>query len=363
MAPRLLKLAHTYQVPSAVKFCSEYIIKGLSGDNACRFLDLALFYEIPELRDAACRVIDEHAEHALNSDSFLQVSDECLTYILKGDTLNTDETRILERAILWSKTKCQKLGIENADDQTLRKTLGEAFYYLRVPSLDFKSFAECTRQLNFYTITEYKELVGQIAGLEVLDENINLKRSRLPLFETAVFDSDLFQEKQVQSSIVQCSFLISPKRAFYLVGFVVEHCTIRQSYFSYDFIPDLQKQIVCTATIDNPNYKQIFKSVLKPVFFRSPVKITKIANLSIKIDFSWLFAYGSSVSTYTKGSGSDRHGIRISTLTSDKELSSPSFGTIKLRTGDCFIKAFYVKNFPRRETRSCEERATAETVK
>lgn len=370
-APKLLKLAHTYQVTSAVKFCSDYIIEGLSSDNACGFLDIALFYDIPKLRDEACRLIDEQAEKALYSEGFLQVSSTCIAYILKGDTFHTEEKAIFQRAMDWSRAECRRLGNDNPDEQTVRKTLGDAFYYLRVPNLDLSDFVEITRQTSIYSYLEYQELVAQIAGLKSYDYAVNLNRDRLPSCEKAEFNDEEFQASEISCGKVKCSFSLTPNRAFYLTGFEVEHCGISQNIRYGDRFErpsELQKNIVCTVTIDDLYYKETFMDISEPLYFKSPVKVRKNVDLSVEIDFSWLFKYGDSLSRYTRSSCGTRHGqassgLQINAFKTHKQIFG-TFGTIRTKSGNCFVKAFYVENLSHREESPCdvEHSETEETT-
>lgn len=175
-----------YQVPTAADFSSENIILELSADNACRFLDLALLYDVTKLRDHACDIIDKNAREALESEDFLEISQGCLMYILKGDTFYAEETFIFQRAMEWGKAECHRKGNENPDDHTIRTTLGEAFYYLRVPTLALDALVECTRTNDYFSFNEYKDIVAAISGADISVKS-NLHRRRVPLKENPVF--------------------------------------------------------------------------------------------------------------------------------------------------------------------------------
>ncbi|XP_053392101.1 BTB/POZ domain-containing protein 6-B-like [Mercenaria mercenaria] len=164
--PKVMELAHLYQISCLVNYCAKFLATCLRPDNACEILELALLYNLTELRDTACVSIDDNAKQVLDSDGFLRISNTCLTYILKGDTLSEDETYLFNKAIEWAERQCAHNDL-TANGKTIRNTLGEAFYYLRLPGLENLEFLKCVKGKGFYTMQEMENII----------ENINDKES------------------------------------------------------------------------------------------------------------------------------------------------------------------------------------------
>lgn len=65
----------------------------------------------------------------------------------------------------WSRGECYRQGNENLDDQTLRKTLGDGFYYLTAPDLKLSGFLKLMSTNDVYTLHEYHENIANIRRL------------------------------------------------------------------------------------------------------------------------------------------------------------------------------------------------------
>ncbi|XP_053386483.1 kelch-like protein 8 [Mercenaria mercenaria] len=164
-APKVMELAHLYQISCLVNYCARFLTTCLRPDNACELLELALLYNLTELRDAACVSIDDNAKQVLDSDGFLRISNTCLTYILKGDTFFEDETYVFNKAIEWTERQCAHNDL-TANGKTIRNTLGEAFYYLRLPALENLEFLKCVKGKGFYTMQEMENIIENINNKE-----------------------------------------------------------------------------------------------------------------------------------------------------------------------------------------------------
>ena len=147
-------------------------------ENACSLLDLALFYGNEELTTSASRYIDANSGDILETEGFLEISLQCLTFILKGDTFFTNETQIFERSMQWAEKKCN-----STEGAILRSTLAEAFFYLRTPAMTLKEFIGCTKRRGYYTMQETEDLMEAIASNfdeECNNTLSNYRTSRVP---------------------------------------------------------------------------------------------------------------------------------------------------------------------------------------
>lgn len=354
-ALEFLKVAHTYQVTRAVEFCTRYLTSELLPENACTILDVALLYDLTDLIRAACELIDKDAEASLDSVNFPDISLSCLTYILKGDTLNMDEKLIFHRAIDWSFAECQKKGIEHPTDKELREALGEAFYHLRTPTLCLSDFVECTRTRTFYDLSEYQDIVAAISGSNIKVSS-NLNKQRVPYTETVTLAP--FAGKEVIYNKVKCSYKVNPRSPFTIKGFEVKRFGILQEKSgatSYWSISTLQKNVECNVSV-NGIHKQCFTHLFEPKYFYSPIRVTNEMTITFEIDFSWLFSYGTALAkfsqcTHTCCRGRQcqfSSGIKVFVLAA-KALVETHFGNISFETGDGFVEKFFVENFSNRE--------------
>lgn len=222
----LIKLAHLYQIPALLKFCAEYMEGKFTDENACIFLDLALFYDIVKLRDDVCRYIDTHAEGVLKSEQFPKVSKACLTYILKGDTLLANEAFIFERTMTWAKEECRQEGIENPDGPKLRETLGEAFYQVRVPTMDVQTFLRSTVRKGLYSVSELERILEFIVNKEADPGEIHYCAKRISVCENIAFTGHR-SSLEIGNEVVTCSSILTVRRPCKFRGFQLTPLTIQ----------------------------------------------------------------------------------------------------------------------------------------
>jgi hypothetical protein len=68
-----------------------------------------MLYELTTPRDACCIFTKNHAMEVLRSDGFLNRTDKCILYILKGDTVFNGVTWILEAVNKWARQKLVRM--------------------------------------------------------------------------------------------------------------------------------------------------------------------------------------------------------------------------------------------------------------
>ncbi|XP_053391420.1 kelch-like protein 11 isoform X2 [Mercenaria mercenaria] len=191
-ASAVLEMAHYYQVTNLVQFCADYLATIITPENACGILTLAMFYKVTTLRDACCTFIDRNADEILNSEGFLELPDDCLTYILKGDTFYADENNIFIKAEDWARRKIGEVGLEKTGPN-IRKTLGPSFYYLRLPTMTPQTLMKCIRKKGYYSVEEYEDIVdfanGHTADASFHSMTCNSCEARLPKEEILIINN------------------------------------------------------------------------------------------------------------------------------------------------------------------------------
>lgn len=176
-------MAHCYQVTSLVQYCADYLTTVISARNVCGVLTYAMQYGLTNLKSCCCSFIDNHTKEVLNSDDFMSLSAELLLYILKGDTLDADEKLILEAAEKWSRMKINESGLEETG-ANIRKCLGDAFYYLRLPTMTSNSFRECTSRKGYFSVEEYADIAAFVSKAPGISVSTNSCVGRCPEKQT-----------------------------------------------------------------------------------------------------------------------------------------------------------------------------------
>ncbi|XP_045179855.2 BTB/POZ domain-containing protein 6-B-like [Mercenaria mercenaria] len=268
-APKVMELAHLCQISCLVEYCARFLITCLRPENACEILDLALLYNVNELRDAACVCIDDNAKQVLDSEGFLQISNTCLTYILKGDTFFEDETYIFNKAIEWAERQCTHKDL-TINGKTIRSTLGEAFYYLRLPALKNLEFLKCVKGKGFYTVQEIENIIESINSKESdvvpCHRAVKREKRRLPVNVSPVSDSiregnsrkDI-RFKTLFTEEIECTIIAKVSRDCAIRGFSLQNVEpVLESY--YEFKKDITAEIplMCTFFVEDIKFGKTF---------------------------------------------------------------------------------------------------------
>ncbi|XP_053401193.1 uncharacterized protein LOC128557616 [Mercenaria mercenaria] len=214
----LLEMAHFYQVSSLVNFCADYLATVITPHNVCETLTFAMFYKLTSLKDACCSIIDNHADQVLQSEGFMNLSDACLLYILKGDTLYAKEEDILETTEKWSKNKAKGNGMEE-NGTNIRKLLGDSFYYLRLPTMTSKALLEYTSRKGYFSIEEYADILAFANKVPDKYVSTNSCVARVPEKETVLVNPQDRGLSELKG--ISISFEISVSRNVLFLGLVL----------------------------------------------------------------------------------------------------------------------------------------------
>ncbi|KAL3843176.1 hypothetical protein ACJMK2_021127 [Sinanodonta woodiana] len=179
----VVKLAHQYQVGYLLNRYSGKLAMLIRKENVCKLLNLAVFYDLKDLKDMACDFIDGHVLEILESPGFMEVSVESMKVILSGDTFYVDELKLFQKCMEWAEKKCKQQELEPLY-QNKRKLLGDGFFFLRLPTLSLADYTEHIVKTNILSVEEsleiykYKCLPSQLENT-LLSGN-DLSNSTLP---------------------------------------------------------------------------------------------------------------------------------------------------------------------------------------
>lgn len=224
---KVLEIAHMYQISGLVRYCSNFMRSILRADNACEILELALFYNVKELVDAACNVIDDNAGKVLRSEAFINVSKLCFDLILKSDTLFEVELEIVKAAELWAKHQLASKSMD-ISGQEVRKLLGDGFYQMRVPTLTVSEFSKFSKGKGYYTLDEIEAIIEQIGDAREVD-SVACHRTvkRKPRHQTLRLPSDS-ECSDLYVKVVQCIMLLNVKKDCFLHGITIREFLLYQ---------------------------------------------------------------------------------------------------------------------------------------
>ncbi|XP_053401205.1 uncharacterized protein LOC123549560 [Mercenaria mercenaria] len=223
----VINLAHCYQVSSLVQYCADYLATSITPDNACEILTTAMLFQISSLKGTCCSFIDDHAQQVLKSEGFLNLSEECLLLILRGDTFYAEEQEILETAEKWSKRRLLESGMaENSTN--VRKFLGKLFYQLRLPTMTNKALLEYVSRKGYFSIEEYADISGWINKVPNIKVSTNSCVARVPKLES--IQVNIENSDEVIRDSISCSFEISVSKDVALANITLSEVTPQLMY-------------------------------------------------------------------------------------------------------------------------------------
>lgn len=216
-----MEVAHMYRITGLVRYCANFLQSVLQPDNACEILEMALFYDQEGLRDAAVEFIDDNASQVLESDGFLRISHSCLIYILKGDTFYANEAAIFKSVEKWAINK-QEDKERIPDGKLTREALGEAFTYLRVPTMAIGDFLRCTKRRGYYTLEETEDILDYMSSETKDIDTVSCHSSiqRMPRLNAQNVETMTYKTSSYESQI-ECCFLAKVSKDCYIEEFTI----------------------------------------------------------------------------------------------------------------------------------------------
>ncbi|KAG4079069.1 hypothetical protein HA402_001724 [Bradysia odoriphaga] len=144
-------------------------------------LEVALLYDLADLKKKCEAKISKVTDAVLKSASFLQCDKRALNHILNMDVLSCTEKFLFKACMRWVQ-HCCTTNILSRD--IVRNCLGDAFYDIRFASMKFEELADIVNEFgHLFTGTESKELIQLVA---------------LPNYKAATFTTKLRTRPQCQ---------------------------------------------------------------------------------------------------------------------------------------------------------------------
>ncbi|XP_060556268.1 uncharacterized protein LOC132716941 [Ruditapes philippinarum] len=302
----ILEMAHYFQVTNLVQLCSEFLKTVLTSSNVCETLTIAMFYNLDGLRDACCSFIDSHAQDVIQTESFMNISEDCLLYILKGDTLYVEEAYILEAVESWARKQLgeKDVAVSGTD---IRKRIGESFYFLRLPTMSSQTLRESVSRKGYFSDEEYANIAAYAYKAANIHVTTNSCIARAPELETVYVNNQDGERKY--SKYLHTSFEITMLKSAFLSRLVLDEINPylvntqdiytdagNETHFvgeirHGDSQPEKMKynifrsQVVNISTLDRPLYRNYYvREMYKIDRFKLPVNLCLFLSGSISVN-------------------------------------------------------------------------------
>lgn len=172
-ALEMMNLGKNYAVASCLKACTEFCKLTLTLDSMCWGYELAILFELDDLRMFCEQKICENPEKIFKSISFLFSDPDLLHHILQLDLL-CDETIVFDGCIAWVKEACIKQELDENNVKNLRTQLGDLFFEIHFGNMNVEDFYEryCLYR-ELFSVDEFEDILTMIALKEFQSEKFN----------------------------------------------------------------------------------------------------------------------------------------------------------------------------------------------
>ncbi|XP_064484580.1 BTB/POZ domain-containing protein 6-A-like [Ornithodoros turicata] len=166
--------AEKYLVSHLVTMCTDYIGKELSPKNVCKAKeDLALFHE-NRFDDKIEEIIKEKTKDVLESEAFIEASEDTVHTILRMNTLTVSEDDLMCALYAWARAKCSKT-MSSATGEDVRTALEPFLKQVRFLAMTTERFVEGPVTWRIFSSDE---------ALSILANLVVPKSMKLPAFCT-----------------------------------------------------------------------------------------------------------------------------------------------------------------------------------
>ncbi|TSV02074.1 BTB/POZ domain-containing protein 6 [Bagarius yarrelli] len=265
-----LYAAKKYLVSALVRACVSFLEARLEVGNAFALLSHSCALDESGLAQSCWRVIDAQAELALRSEGFLQLDSSTLGNVLRRDSLNANESAVLQAALAWAEAECARRGT-SPSALNKRAVLGEALHLLRLPAMTLAEFANGVAQFDFLTPQETRDIFLWFTAAEKpsLDFPV-LPRTGLEPQRCRRFRSSAYRSNQWRYQGRCDSIKFATDRRIFVAGLGLYGSSERESEYGVQI--ELKRQEEMLAQVLTKFLSDGSSSVFA-VFFEQPVQV------------------------------------------------------------------------------------------
>ncbi|XP_060075875.1 BTB/POZ domain-containing protein 6-like [Ylistrum balloti] len=137
----LLYAAQKYNIQGLVTRCDQRMRAGINVENVCHILLNTNMFQQEETKQLCLQFIYPHAMEVFSSESFMEMSEECLIEILQQHKVNMQEESIFEAVVKWAEEKIKRQNLEVNGENT-RRMLDNILPYIRFARMDVSYFSD-----------------------------------------------------------------------------------------------------------------------------------------------------------------------------------------------------------------------------
>lgn len=257
-ASKVLTLAKQFGTIRCIKLHEKFLVKNLSINQICFFYDLAVKFNLSDLKASCKKQMNEKTFETFTSQSFYSCNQDVLFDILSNVTVTQLEVKklVFDACMIWAEKQCAENGINSSDLKIRRDLLGKCLNSIKLliaKDGDMKNYV-----MEHYT--------GLFNDDELSDNNQST---------AIVFDHDLNQNEIVELEILRlretmlATQLCSAKDPVIMVINSTKRIILNGFAFATTFGAPHGKFIITTGPNDNTS-KLVEQKIVRKTKRREP---------------------------------------------------------------------------------------------
>ena len=161
----IMYLSKKYILPSLTEKCVYFLWENLNAENVLDVLEQATRFDEKELEKRCWKVIKSKTDEVVSSDSFINISHETLTELLKQDILRIQEADLFQAVLKWIDFQCSGKDLKPTM-KNRRSVIGEAIYDFRFLAMSHEEFIQHVSKSNLLTADEMISIHEKFSGFD-----------------------------------------------------------------------------------------------------------------------------------------------------------------------------------------------------
>lgn len=197
---QVMNLVRKYGIERCMKQCIDFLKDTLTNEDVCSGYQLAIKFELDDLKRFCERKICANAEEVLKSDDFLNCEKIVLSNIMRMDSLLCEEAKVFDACMDWAKKSCEKKKLDANEMKNLREELDSSLYLIHFQRMKIEEFAPRSAQYKgLFTFEEVIDISQIVASKEYVSKIFTTKPLTYDIFtwdESRVLEVSLSEELQ-----------------------------------------------------------------------------------------------------------------------------------------------------------------------
>lgn len=212
----ILKLSKEYKIDALEESYTNFITKDLDINNVCKLLENSLIHKNVFLQTVCVNFIEDNTVDVLHHTTLVDVNKKTLSVILDVNSkmCSTSPLIYFNAAVRWAKNQCNISGIE-LSAQNIREILGELFYLISFPSMDFENFVKCLDEDKIFSNDEIGKIFLYIQLKKKREMKFKFQQNCSPVDTSIMFQLENYMNSFINRN-TECIIRLSVNKSIFL---------------------------------------------------------------------------------------------------------------------------------------------------